>query len=487
MMVPHPVRARLLASLTVAILAMAPSNVAPSHGAQRPAPECHEWQACRQLALDARARGQYERFHDLAWRTVQTGPANDPALMYLLARAQSLSGRPRDALLMLRRLADRGIVPDAATEEDLDRARRLPGWRDVEALMDRVAKANAVPAVLASTPAVSALPAPATPATPPAVPAPPAAILAPPAAILAPPAAIRSALRFDPRRAEEVARFSAEPFVAGGLAWDAVSRRFLFGDVLGRRVIVLGEGLNTTVDLVRAAGAQFHDVTAFEIDATRGDLWVASTARDGDAGAIHRLQLISGRAIAIVESPSEFRAVRLIDLAISANGTILVLDGAAPRVLGLRSGAKVLEELMPLDVAAPASIAAAGNEPTAYVAHRDGIVRLDLELRRAAPVTAPEGIALGGFERIRWHGNALVGAQVLPDGSRHLVRLQLNRGRAVTDATVIEAFLSRDAGPTFATISGDDVYYLLMQQGDSPPPAGTRVMNVVVKRIRLPE
>ncbi len=297
---------------------------------------------------------------------------------------------------------------------------------------------------------------------------------------------MRNALRFEPRPVEEVARFSAEPFVGGGLAYDAVSRRFLFGDALGRRVIVLGEGSDTTVDLIRAAGAQFHDVTSFEIDPKRGDLWVASTAPDGDTGAIHRLQLISGRALATIELRSEFQAVRLIDLAIAANGTILVLDGAAARVIGLRSGGKTLEELMSLDIAAPTSITAAGNEYAAYVAHREGIVRLDLTRRSAAPVTAPEGIALGGFERIRWHRNALVGVQVLPDGSRHIVRLQLNGGRAVTVATVLEASLSPDAGPTFATISGDDVYYLVTQQGDSPPTSGTRLMSVIVKRIRLP-
>ena len=303
--------------------------------------------------------------------------------------------------------------------------------------------------------------------------------------VLTPSGGPRNALRFEPRPAEEVARFSAEPFVAAGLAYDGVSRRFLFGDVLGRRVMVLGEGSDTTVDLVRAASAQFLDVTAFEIDAKRGDLWVASTARDGDAGAIHRLQLISGRAIAIVESPSEFQAVRLIDLSIAANGTILVLDGAAPRVIGLRSGAKTLEQLMSLDVVAPASIAAAGDERTAYVAHRDGIVRLDLQLRSAAPVTAPDGIALGGFEWIRWHRNALVGVQVLPDGTRHVVRLQLNRSR-VTDAMAIEAPLGSERGSTFATISGDDVYYLVTQQGDSTTSPGARVMNAVVRRIRLP-
>jgi hypothetical protein len=120
------------------------------------------------------------------------------------------------------------------------------------------------------------------------------------------------------------------------------------------------------------------------------------------------------------------------------------------------------------------------------VAHRDGIVRLDLQLRSAAAVTAPAGITLGRFERIRWHRNALIGVQVLPDGSRQVVRLQLNRGRAVTDATVIGASLSRDAGPTFAAVSNDDVYYLATQQRDSSTTPGATVMDVVVKRIRLP-
>jgi hypothetical protein len=300
------------------------------------------------------------------------------------------------------------------------------------------------------------------------------------------PSVARNPLRFEPRPVEEVSHFSSEPFVASGLAYDGVSGRFLFGDAAGRRVIVVGERSNTAVDLVRAASARFYDVTAFEIDAKRGDLWMASTAPDGGAGAIHKLQLVSGRPIALIESPPAFQAIRLIDLAIATNGTLLVLDAGAPRVIRLRSPATTLEELMPLDLAAPTSIAAASDDGTAYVAHRDGIARLDLRLRSAAPVTAPAGVTLGGFERIRWHRNALIGVQVLPDGSRQVVRLQLNRGRAVTDATVIAASLGRDAGPTFATVSNDDVYYLVTQQRDSSTTPGTTVMDVAVKRIRLP-
>src|SRR6476659_7473953 len=92
--------------------------------------DCNEWHECRQLALDAAAAGEYERFHDLAWRTLQTGPKNDPALMYLLARAQSLSGRPGDALVMLQRLRAMGVTTDAATSDDFRRVRSLPAWAE---------------------------------------------------------------------------------------------------------------------------------------------------------------------------------------------------------------------------------------------------------------------------------------------------------------------------------------------------------------------
>ena len=86
--------------LLAILLSIGPLAQAPS-AAQRI--ECRNWRDCRQLALDALVSGDYERFHDLAWKTVQTGPPRDPELMFLLARAQSLSGRPHDALVMLGR------------------------------------------------------------------------------------------------------------------------------------------------------------------------------------------------------------------------------------------------------------------------------------------------------------------------------------------------------------------------------------------------
>jgi hypothetical protein len=43
--------------------------------------------------------------------------------------------------------------------------------------------------------------------------------------------------------------------------------------------------------------------------------------------------------------------------------------------------------------------------------------------------------------------------------------------------------LSRDSGPTLATVSGDHVYYLVTQHTQTSTTSG---MNVTVKRISLP-
>ena len=98
-------------------------------------PDCADVRTCRQQAMDAAATGDYERFHDLAWRVVQKGRPNDPESMYMLARAQSLSGRPTDAYVMLDRLTEMRVATDAATNNDFERVRALKDWPTLEAKM----------------------------------------------------------------------------------------------------------------------------------------------------------------------------------------------------------------------------------------------------------------------------------------------------------------------------------------------------------------
>jgi hypothetical protein len=448
------------------------------------------------MALDAASKGEHETFHDLAWRAVQKGPRNDPDLMLLLARAQSLSGRPLDALVTLRRLAERGVAADASGD-DFRRTRALEGWPAVEAFIAQVRATESAPPAVATPPAVEPsrdrpAPEPVSPEPPPvsaappklpvragrpkppvpsAPPAPPAAA-APEAARAAGGGATTGALPID-----RALRFVAPPFVPAGLAYDAVSRRFLIGNRHEQTVVIVSEGAEHVVSLAGRSAALF-DVMAIEIDRRRGDLWVVSASASGET-ALHKLQLVSGRLLYAVEPP-EGTAARFVDVAVTAGGTVFVLDEAGRRVLRLEPGARTLARGAALPDGSFTSIAPA-REGVLYAAHREGLLRVDLAAGTAKPVRAASPADLAGLDRIRWHRGSIVAMQTLEDGTRRVVRIRLAASglRASSVATLDDA-LPAGAAPASAALSGDDFFYLV-----GPTPVESGDIEATVRKIRI--
>ncbi|MCC7124285.1 MAG: hypothetical protein IT178_05515 [Acidobacteria bacterium] len=232
-----------------------------------------------------------------------------------------------------------------------------------------------------------------------------------------------------------MARFSADAFEAAGVAYDSVSHRFLFGDRFGRKVRVLGEGLDRGVDLVRAESAGFLDVRGLDIDRRRGDLWVVSASTSGNAVVLHRLQLVSGRPLASIAVPADLLPLRPVDLVVTDAGVVLLLadDGA---VLRLRPGQTEVKR-----VVAPAFTDARGLTTNragdvAYVAHAGGLGRVDLSTARVTAIAPPADQSIEGILRLRQQGGALLAVQAMADGGSRLVRLTLApNGRRVRTMT----------------------------------------------------
>jgi hypothetical protein len=391
---------------------------------QAPSATCADVPDCRAQAQAAAARGDYEIFHDLAWRAVQRGKPNDPDLMALLARAQALSGRPGDALVMLGRLADLPVATelsraqsrDALTSDDFRVVRLLPGWSTLEAR-------------LTGSPAPPAPPAPVAPSAPVALSVP-----------LAP-------------SAPESLAFDAAGLDPHGLAHDAVSRRFVVGDRQTPRLLVIDEVSHHVVSYVSAASAGFfEDLTAFTIDARRGDLWVVSVNGEADASSsvLHKLQLVSGRALLEARTT---QPARLVGVTVTPDGTVYALDWIDSRIFRLRAGARALETVMRLDARRPTALAAA-DDRLLYVAADQGRVRVDVAARSAAPVKSVE--ALTDFESLSWRAGALIGVERVA-GSSLIVRIAL-------DAAGLRAqprhVLAASPGATVGALGGDTYYYV---------------------------
>jgi hypothetical protein len=214
---------------------------------------------------------------------------------------------------------------------------------------------------------------------------------------------------------------------------------------------------------------------------------VASTAPADGAGTLHKLQLVSGRPLRSFRVTADLEPVSFVDLAVTPAGTVLVLDSAGPQLLALRPGGTSLERVMRIDVQGPASLAAV-DDGAAYVAHRGGVSRIDLRARTATRVAAPRSVSLAHLERIRWRSHALIAVRVDDDGSRRIIRLELNaNGRAVTQATALGGSLAT-TGQTFVTISGEDLVYVADSSSGAvglPLRDASRPVDFVAYRVHL--
>ena len=421
---------------------------------------CADADECRRLTREAITAGHFERAHDLAW--LAYGKASrDPETLILLARAQSLSGRADDAFVMLRRLVEAGVaVEDVESSSDFERVRRHTQWPQLQAsiatLRSRV-QADERVAVNARPPA----------STPPPEPERAPEIVSKEEASIAP----------APARVPDSEPIAVAPVSAGAdlalpddaplpraLAHDAVSARFVLGYSTTDALTVLSQTSTNATALTSRGWSGRERTTAIAIDAQSGDLWVAVHGASGPA--LHRLQLISGRRLENLELPggedAEFVALH------ASRQRIFALDRTGRRVYWRAPQSRSLEvwASLPEDIA-PTSLAASQN--AVYVAHADGLLRIDLASKRQRQITNKEPQMLSRLHSIAWRDGMLVGVQ--RRGER-LTVLRIRLNAAGTAATRIENI--GQAISEAATLSEGDFHYF------SPADAGVALRAIKV-------
>jgi hypothetical protein len=363
----------------------------------QPQPACGDVASCRAQADTARDNKDYEAFHDLAWAAYRHGRNNDPDLMLLVARAQSLSGRPLDALVMLERIAAMGAATDATASEDFARVRALPRWSEVaekltgaptSAPRATVGKPSAKdPAASSKAPASPAKePVPSAKEPPASAPAPPTKEPAPPASA---PASASAKAAADKPSAKSPLSFTTV-LTPTAIAHDAVSQRFLIADRKAKRIAVVDANTGQVATLVGAQGA-LGEIGGMAIDPREGDLWVVSASADGSV--LHKLQLISGRILSTVPLSMEHPVTAMA----YAMGTGLIVADTGGAVWRLHSDGKTTKlaalEYVPRGLAADTNgrlYVAGGTSRLARFTIASSLRRIDtIAIDPSIPADAP--------------------------------------------------------------------------------------------------
>jgi hypothetical protein len=386
---------------------------------------CMSPQQCSEVATAAIARAEYEDAHTLAWRGVQLSGRNDVNALYLLARTQSLSGRPHDALVMLQRLTAQGFrAVDAETSDEFRRVRTLAGWPELLAAIRGAPLPTPTPIPGSTPPTVSAAPA----------------------------------------AREEGLEIPESAPTPTALAHDGVSGRFVVAQDGSDVLSVIDERSGRAVTLVSAGWSGAYRTSALAIDKGRGDLWVAGIDETAEPrSALHKLQLVSGRLLQTFPLPADAGVARLVDVAVSRQHVFL-LDAKGRRVFSLPAGAKNIRMQVALDARTDPVSVAASSDAVLYVANNSGVTRIDLTTRTQVPVVASNGVDLSGLDTISWHDGAIFGIQHDAVGARRAVQIRLNaRGTVAASLVALGAAHSRAA-----TVGAHGFCYIAHQ------PDGTR-------------
>lgn len=382
---------------------------------------------CRHQAVDAIGRQDFETAHTLAWRAVQMAVRNDPESLRLLARAQSLSGRPHDALVMLHRLAQLDVrVSEALTSEDYRRVRDLTGWPTVLAAIEAAPGAASGGASVTS-PAPSSTPIAASPGEPPARASAPGGLAE-----------------------EEVLTLPSSLNTVVALAYDAVSRRFVVADDGSDTLKIIDELSGRAMNLVSSGWAGGTRVSALSIDTRRGDLWAATPE------ALHRVQLVSGRPLQSIAAPATEPTVNFVALASGATA-VFALDAAGARIYTTTAGDQTLRLYATLgNVAQPRGLAVA-PDGSLYISHSSGIARIGAGAR-ASVVSGPRGADLTRVHALAWTSGALLGVQD-KGGALTAVKMSVAAsGRRISGVKTVGPVRS-----TAATVAGGVFYHVAVR------------------------
>lgn len=372
-------------------------------------------------------------------------PPNHPLVLYAQTRAYARAGRKDDAFRSMSLLVEKGVAADLLVSPDFDDLREDRRWLEWQPRL------QALVAVVQ-----------------------------------------RSSIAF---------RLDEADFIPDAITYDRGSRRFLVGSIHKRKIVAVDEISGRAADYATWREAGFLGVLGIEADNVRGALYVLSAggprmqgytpALEGQS-FLHRLQLSSGRQVTRLAPPRAASGHLLNALVQAPDGRLYVTDSKAGVVYRWRPGMPALEPFVALGAHLyPNGLAWSAGGKALYVAHLEGLSRIDMRTRSVWPVGHASGMTLAGIDGLSTYRGDLIAVQNGVPGLSRVVRLRLTAdGQNVHAMDVLDANLPDHDVPTTGVVAGDGFYYIANSQlrrftSSAAPGPLEGLQRPIIRRINL--
>lgn len=392
------------------------------------------------LARKAYTEKNFSAFLDNMKLAAELRP-NHPRLMYNLAVAYALNNKPTEAITMLRKTADMGLIFPASKDTDFESLRTLPDF-------DSVLK------------------------------------------------------KFDENKAPKVSSLQAftvreKDLIPESVAYDEREKVFYLGSVYKRKILAINQAGEAKE--FSSSGDGLWSVMGMKVDAQRRVLWVCTTAHqqmsdfkseDKGKSALVKYDLKTGKLLARYSPADTSKPHWLGDLVVNDQGDVFATDTLTPAIYLLKNGDSQLQAF----VEGGAFISLQGLDFTRdqnrlFVAdYSKGVFLVDLKTKSVQPITAD--FALLGIDGLYAYKDSLIAVQNGVNPQR-IIKLTLNR-----DLTRFVRFETIEANnpvfdePTLGVLVNDLFYFVansqwgaVNQSGQLAPPE--KLKDPTVLKVKL--
>ena len=340
---------------------------------------------------------------------------NHPRLMYNLAAAYALNSKPSEALSLLQRAADMGLVLPLATNHDFDSLRELPQFTAIlkELEHNKAPKISSIPAFTVHE----------------------------------------------------------KGLIPESIAYDEDTGVFYLSSVYKRKILMITQTGDAKVFSSEADG--LWSVMGMKVDRVRRLLWVCTVAhpqmmnflaQDKGKTALLKYDLQSGRVLARFQPSDTTKPHWFGDLSINTAGDVYTTDSISPALYVVRHDSRELETVLEGDpFVSPQGLDFTKDQTRLFVAdYAKGVFLIDLNTKKVSSIGG--SFTLLGIDGLYYYKNSLIAVQNGVNPHR-VIKLSLNKELTHFDGfETIEANNPAFDEPTLGVLVKDRFYLIANSQ-----------------------